>query len=61
MRFNLNTGRPKDIPPLVPDCGWNRGEEIKIVDFLKKYLTPTSGVGVSVVFLSYQIRKTRHD
>jgi hypothetical protein len=22
----MNQGRPKDIPPLVPDCGWNHGE-----------------------------------
>jgi|GEM_PF-3665786 len=21
-----NTARPKDIPPLVPDCGFNHGE-----------------------------------
>jgi hypothetical protein len=19
-------GRPKDLPPCVPDCGWNHGE-----------------------------------
>jgi hypothetical protein len=21
--------RPKDLPPIVPDCGWNHGEETK--------------------------------
>jgi len=21
--------RPKDIPPIVPDCGWNHGEPKK--------------------------------
>ena len=21
--------RPKDIPPIVPDCGWNHGEPVK--------------------------------
>jgi hypothetical protein len=22
----LNLSRPKELPPLVPDCGWNHGE-----------------------------------
>jgi hypothetical protein len=22
-----NISRPKDIPPIVTDCGWNHGEE----------------------------------
>jgi hypothetical protein len=24
-----NISRPKDIPPIVPDCGWNHGEPPK--------------------------------
>jgi len=28
--------RPKDIPAIVPDCGWNHGEDTDNVNYIDK-------------------------
>jgi hypothetical protein len=32
------TVRPKDLPPNVPDCGWNHGEDLRLPP--KEHQTP---------------------
>ena len=44
-----NISRPKDIPPLVPDCGFNHGEPGEISKNNENILTPTLEVGAKMI------------